>query len=1245
MSQSGPWTMRGFDQRARDAAREAAMAEGVSLVEYLSRMLSAPENYEPEEVPPPNYNPYYGQSGYRAPPRQPEARPQDAATALERLSRRIEASEARSTLAITGIDHTVLGLVARIQNSEQTAAAVAGHVEGLIEEMRATHEALQAKVRRMEQDEGGKQNLEALKALESALGKLASHVYEEAELTQNETQAIKGRVEAGFSDLTERVEGMETRVERKLSDAAARVERAVQQAEQRSEGATRELTERMGKLEEDVQARLAATGNADARISAVEEDVSGALTSMEATLLRVQERLNRAETTTDAALKGLESTFASLDERIDAVAKTVDPELAERLRTEFEARFEDITRLVRSTVDNARQELASEIARTAEQDSEIETQLRTEIGELKARLADVEARDPEEMTAGVREEIERLGTAVAERIDALAEHVDNRIEESEIRSAEAIEQVGEQVTVAAVRLQKRQDESLAALAEEMDANRKQTDVRLSEALASVSERLEDIHEQSVTSISPVQRAIAALASRLESLEAFSAPPDTPLPPPIMFDPPQTEEAEDEPFEAGFEASLPPADPIGEDLPEAHEGEEALFDETAVASGLAFEDLMAGQDQTVDADYDLPGPSTPAPAMQTGPAPDLSDEADFFADEEEAGDDRPATASLSADDLAPGEETFASGFEDWDEPAEANAAPAPEAGDEDAPQEDPYGSDFNAIRAAVERLSTVRDQAAAGSPPPDAANLDEDDDFLASLEESDTGLEGDIDEYDPLAELAGLEEARSEARESDIFDSEDEDPAPRPFAAAAPEADNRGDDGDLIDTLDSMAADEEATTSDYIARARRAAMAAADTHKAVRRSASAPLAAPKPRGIGKAPLYLAASAVVLTGAGAGTYLYLRGKQAPDPALSGPVDIYVDPVFAAAAPEPAPSPREAYSEFAAMGGPAADEGDLFDMGYLAAMEADIFLEETAAETAPETAGPEKSETLAALTPAPAVSYPPIPAIVTVESEANAGNAIAQYQLAQSLRAGGDLDAAIPLLRRAALKGIAPAQYDLGKIYELGQGVDQDLIQARSLIARAAEQGHVGAMYDLALFMAEGEGGPADEAGAADWFRRAADHGFADAQYNLGVMYAEGIGVEQDPAEALYWFQLAARQGDSGAALEVRNLSARLPEAVVADVGQMADRWEETPAMALANGRFGAQRWNTGNPLQVQAVQTALSRLGYLGGEADGVLGPQTAAAIRDYQRSENLPVTGTVTPQLIDRLNAGAARGRG
>ncbi|PKP81022.1 MAG: hypothetical protein CVT79_12140 [Alphaproteobacteria bacterium HGW-Alphaproteobacteria-18] len=1223
MSQTGPWSVKGIDQRAREAAREAAMAEGITLGEYLNRLLMSAEESHYEEMRSPYEGPSYGNPSYRNPPPPPrseyrgEPRPQqDAASALERLSRRIEATEARSTLAITGIDHTVLGLVARIQNAEQTSAAVAGHVEGLIDEMRETHEALQSKVRRMEQDETGKQNLEALKALEAALGKLANHVYEEAELTQNEALAIKGRVESGFSEVIERVEGIDTRAQRSLSETAARIDRAVEQAEQRAEGVTRHLSERMGKLESDVReqtsqleaeiksrvddlelqtaARLSDAQKADERLGAVEEDVSGALSSMEATLLRVQERLNRAETTTDTALKGLESTFASLDERIDAVAKTVDPELADRLRKEFDARFEDITQLVRSTVDTARMELAGEITRAAEQDAETESLLRSEIGELKARLAEVEARDPEELTAGVREEIERLGSTVSERIDALAEHIETRLEESELSSAEAIEQVGEQVTVAAVRLQKRQDEALSALAQDIEATRKATDARLSDALAGVSERLEDIHSQSSESLSPMQRAIAALASRLESLEAFTLPPGTDLPPPALTpEAPLSYTGEDDtnPY-AEAEAALPAAD----------EDDEAAFE--AGVPEVSFEDLIVS--------------------------------------DEDAG--------------------FNTGFDDWDQPTGSSAPPAVIEDEDEAP----YGADFEAIRAAVERLSTVNTQneaQAAAEAEITGSETGEDmfedafendfaeDDFTERLPEA-VGSDIRAEDYDPLAELAGLEEARSEARESDIFDDDDGAAA---FIAETKTDLTDQDEAGLIDTLDNAATDRDAETSDYIARARRAALAAADTQSKSRRTPASP---PKESGRGshRTPLLIAASAAVLTGAAAGGYIYLRGKQPHDPSLAGPVNTYVDPIFASAPPA-----EESIDTFAAMNdlagfeammSEAAEEDELFDSAA-GAIEEDIFgkpADDTGAEAARQDTSAIRTAsadapTIASLTPQPSAGYPPIPAVVTVESEANAGNAIAQYQLAQSFLTQNDLDAAVPLLRRAALKGAAPAQYDLGKLHEQGIGVDQDLIQARSLIAQAAEAGHVGAMYDLALFMAEGEGGSLDEQGAVDWFRKAADHGFMDAQYNLGVMFAEGIGAEQDLAEALYWFELASRKGDSGATLEVRNVSGRLPPETVREVMEAADVWSALPSIALANGRFGAQRWNTGHPLQVQAVQTALSRLGYLSSEADGVLGPQTANAIREYQRSEGLSVSGTVTPELIERLNTGASNRRG
>ena len=175
---------------------------------------------------------------------------------------------------------------------------------------------------------------------------------------------------------------------------------------------------------------------------------------------------------------------------------------------------------------------------------------------------------------------------------------------------------------------------------------------------------------------------------------------------------------------------------------------------------------------------------------------------------------------------------------------------------------------------------------------------------------------------------------------------------------------------------------------------------------------------------------------------------------------------------------------------------------------------------------------------------------------------------------------------------------------------------------------------------LFLAEGEGGAKSEADAVLWFHDAAEAGHLDAQYNLGVVHAEGIGTPQDLATALFWFQIAARAGDTGAEQEVANLRTRLPMSESIDVIEKAGKWKAETPVALANGRFGAQRWNTGNPLQVQAVQTALGRLGYGAGTPDGVIGPRTADAISDYQTAEGLDVTGTITPELVDHLNARA-----
>ena len=136
----------------------------------------------------------------------------------------------------------------------------------------------------------------------------------------------------------------------------------------------------------------------------------------------------------------------------------------------------------------------------------------------------------------------------------------------------------------------------------------------------------------------------------------------------------------------------------------------------------------------------------------------------------------------------------------------------------------------------------------------------------------------------------------------------------------------------------------------------------------------------------------------------------------------------------------------------------------------------------------------------------------------------------------------------------------------------------------------------MHDLAVFMAEGEGGEQTYAGAVGWFRKGAEFGIVDSQYNLGVLYEQGLGISPNLTEALYWFMVAAKNGDAGAPAKVMEISKRVsPEAV--------------------------------NHARVQSEDWTASRA-------------NAAAAIRDYQTAQSLNVTGTITPELIESLNARA-----
>ena len=75
------------------------------------------------------------------------------------------------------------------------------------------------------------------------------------------------------------------------------------------------------------------------------------------------------------------------------------------------------------------------------------------------------------------------------------------------------------------------------------------------------------------------------------------------------------------------------------------------------------------------------------------------------------------------------------------------------------------------------------------------------------------------------------------------------------------------------------------------------------------------------------------------------------------------------------------------------------------------------------------------------------------------------------------------------------------------------------------RAAEKGMASAQYHLGKLLDEGKAGQRDPAAAALWLEKAANQGNTDAMNHLAVLYEEGDGVTKNLAKAVKLKQKAA------------------------------------------------------------------------------------------------------------------------
>ncbi|MDB5491267.1 MAG: putative peptidoglycan binding domain protein [Micavibrio sp.] len=313
------------------------------------------------------------------------------------------------------------------------------------------------------------------------------------------------------------------------------------------------------------------------------------------------------------------------------------------------------------------------------------------------------------------------------------------------------------------------------------------------------------------------------------------------------------------------------------------------------------------------------------------------------------------------------------------------------------------------------------------------------------------------------------------------------------------------------------------------------------------------------------------------------------------------------------------------------------------------------------------------------------PALPAVVrSVEDKAFQGVPEAQHDLAAIYTAGHagvtvDFKRAATWFGEAAANGVANARYNLGVLYHQGLGVDKDVSKAIGWYRAAARLNHPEAEYNLGIAYIEGIGTKYDPRMAAKYFEQAARGGVLEAAYNLGLIYENGLLGDADANEAVYWYNLASdaspearlalnqitrrlNLGESDVARIVKEYNAVYKIPVKGSTASSAPASVKTGAVAapltpadaispddpalIAKQIPALTKEESKNLLTslgkdravIEQVQEQLIRMKLFAGQPDGVGGPDTEAAIRAYQKTNGLTVTGKPSEELLVRMLA-------
>src|SRR5437879_7768871 len=315
MTAAAPWSVKGIDPKAREVAKELARRSGMTLGEWLNRVIL--EDDVPEEV---TSQAHFGVRPLRAAAETPKSfmptpamssEPDDLgriAFALDLLTDRIESSETRAGLAISGVEHSVRQAMARLETAERAQLAVVTRFDATAERLAAEQASAAERVRLIE-EVSGPRSAEALRALEDAVTRVA-----DGEASSRQTLAsleVRLTLAERKADPEALIDEVVARLGQRMAEAEARTGQALESLRESLVQLDRRMHAADGSVRRDMDHRLEALADQLAeRVEAARAEVAGRLAAsgfaqVEARLGRMAEEVAAVEHRSARAIETL----------------------------------------------------------------------------------------------------------------------------------------------------------------------------------------------------------------------------------------------------------------------------------------------------------------------------------------------------------------------------------------------------------------------------------------------------------------------------------------------------------------------------------------------------------------------------------------------------------------------------------------------------------------------------------------------------------------------------------------------------------------------------------------------------------------------------------------------------------------------------------------------------------------------------------------------------------------------------